>query len=172
MTKDRFSFRYIDAVRMHILSGQIESNADAARLLNVSEQTIRDWRKQYPHFEREFRVAMADALAGVTSQAFSLARQGDGPMIKFLLERRGGPAWQARQHIDHTSNGNSLANILAEHGAMSDEEAYERGLIIDNEDTGDDETSSEIPYYTDVEYFDPEEDEDRDEFDENGEPIR
>jgi hypothetical protein len=142
---DGFRHLYIDAIRLHILSGQCENNADAARLLGVDETTIVKWRSKYPHFDREFRVAVAEALAGVTSGAFILARQGDGGMIRFILERRGGTAWQARQHIDHTSNGNTMAALIAEHGEMDEYEARERGLIIDDveydelDDAGNDE---------------------------------
>lgn len=171
--RDGFQRRYIDIIRLHILSGQVETNADAARLLGVSEGTIKAWRTKYEHFDREFRVAVADALAGVTSQAFEIANQGSESMIRFILERRGGPAWQNKQQIDHTSNGSTLASILAEHGTMDDDEARERGLIIDNEEHEDGgETGSEIPYYDEVEYYDPDEEEDRDEFDEDGTRTR
>ena len=171
MRRDGFSYRYVDIIRLHILSGQVETNADAARLLGVTEQTIRAWRSRYSHFDREFRVALAEALAGLTSQAFALAMNGSEGMLKFCLERRGGPAWQSKQQIDHTSNGNTLQNLIAEHGQMDMHEARERGLIIDSDN---DAENSEIPYYEDVEYdeeggFGTEED--RDEFDEDGQPL-
>jgi len=134
--KDGFSYHFIDALRLYVLSGQVQGNADAARLFGVSERTVREWRNKYAAFDKQFRVALADMVASVASVALDRALEGSDTMLKFILERRGGEAWQMRQHVDHTSNGNTMAAILAEHGELDEEEARERGLIYDEDAEG------------------------------------
>ncbi|MEJ2124807.1 MAG: hypothetical protein P8Y47_08355, partial [Alphaproteobacteria bacterium] len=128
-----------DSLRLHVLSGQVQGNADAARLYGVTERRIKEWRNKYPAFDREFRVALADALATLTNEAMERAMEGSDTMLRFFLERRGGEAWQMRQHIDHTSNGNTMAALIAEHGELDEEEARERGLIYDADEYSDED---------------------------------
>jgi hypothetical protein len=110
----------------------ITSERALGRAFRVSTQTIRDWREAYPAFDEAIESG-ADGLAvEMTSIVVDAARDGDARLALDILKLRG-EAWKPKAALDHTSNGETLSALLAQHGAMSDKEAIDKGLIIDHE---------------------------------------
>lgn len=122
----RFLYRYVLTVEKFALAGYT-SNDEIARLLRVRTNDVLAWRKQYPVFDDACELALHEANAVVASFAYERAQEDDA-MARYWLDRRA-PAFKPKQQTDHTSNGHTLAGLLAEHGRMSDEEAAERGLV-------------------------------------------
>lgn len=162
----KFRYVYIMRVREMAISG-VTSNAEIAERLGVFEKDVRDWRQKIPKFDRECRVAVSEANQVVANFAYRRACEDD-TMARWWLDRRH-PEFMPKQKLDHTSNGNTLKDLLAEHGAMDEEEARERGLIYD----GDDES---IPLGAEDECEETETEFNAeaglDDYDEDGQPIR
>lgn len=123
--------RFIRLARDYARSG-ITTHAALARLFNVSENCIAYWREQHPPFDRAILTGNDVLIEECTWHVLEAVRSGDSRMALEILKLRG-EAWKPKTSLDHTSNGETLTALLAQHGAMSDKEAIDKGLIIDHE---------------------------------------
>jgi hypothetical protein len=162
----RYSPRFIQVARTLSAAG-IDSNVQLASYFNVDESTVRSWRNKDPAFNAAIETGCMEMVAECTHRMLTFSREGSETATRYLLDRRA-DGFKPKQQLDHVSNGNTLKALLAEHGAMSMQEARERGLIYDAEDGPllDDVEYEEAPYEADG---DPEP---LDEFDEDGRPAK
>jgi transposase-like protein len=110
----------------------VTSERALARQFAVDGGTIRYWRLQYPAFDAAIRSGEEDLAVECTSRMLDFSREGSETATRYLLDRRV-EAFKPKAAMDHTSNGETLSALLAQHGAMSDKEAIDKGLIIDHE---------------------------------------
>lgn len=153
---------FVGIVRDLALSG-ISTNAEIGAVLRRSEAQIRNYRRVYPEFDEACELTLIHANVAVTKYTFKRAQEDD-TMARYWNDRRN-PAFMPKQKLDHTSNGNTLKALLDEHGRMDEEEARERGLIRDADESVQGFEDDEPDTIED-------EPEDLDEFDEDGRPIR
>lgn len=126
-----FRSSYIAAVERMAIGGY-STNAEIASVLGKTEQTISRWRRAVPRFNAACEQTLMLANCEVANFTFQRAREDD-TMARYWNDRRN-PAFMPKAKHDHVSNGNTLKALLAEHGHMDEDEARERGLIIDAED--------------------------------------
>lgn len=110
----------------------ITSHASLSRLFNVSENCVAQWRERYPAFDAAIRSGEDDLAVECTSRMLDFSREGSETATRYLLDRRV-EAFKPKTALDHTTNGETLTALLAQHGAMSDKEAIDKGLIIEHE---------------------------------------
>jgi hypothetical protein len=128
----RYRKSFIRVARVLSAAG-VTSNVELAAHFGVGESTIRDWRKKDPDFAHAIIGGHSEMVANLTDEAVHMALIDKDPqMIRYLLDRRA-DAFKPKAAMDHTSNGETLSALLAQHGAMSDKEAIDKGLIIDHE---------------------------------------
>lgn len=108
----------------------VTSERALGRLFNVDGGTIRYWRANYPAFDAAIRSGEDDLAVECTSRMLDFSREGSETATRYLLDRRV-EAFKPKTSLDHTSNGETLSALLAQHGEMSDKEAIDKGLIID-----------------------------------------
>lgn len=127
---ERFYRKSFIRVARTLSAAGINTNAALARHFYVSETTIGRWRKQDPAFDAAILNGEDDLAAECTERMLEFSRQGSETATRYLLDRRA-EAFKPKAALDHTSNGETLSALLAQHGAMSDKEAIDKGLIID-----------------------------------------
>lgn len=128
----RYHKSFIRVARVLSAAG-VTTNVELAAHFGVVESTIRDWRKKDPAFDQAVLGGHSELIMNLTDEAVRLALEDKDPtMIRYLLDRRA-DAFKPKTSLDHTSNGETLSALLAQHGAMSDKEAIDKGLIIDHE---------------------------------------
>lgn len=108
----------------------INTNAAFARHFGVSDDTIANWRKLDLAFDSAILNGEDDLAAECTERMLKFSRDGSETATRYLLDRRA-EAFKPKSAVDHTSNGETLSALLAQHGEMSDKEAVDKGLIID-----------------------------------------
>jgi hypothetical protein len=156
-----FRSAYIGVVRGLVLSGYT-TNAEIASVLRKTEAQVKKWRQAVPAFNEACEMTLIQANVMTTNYAFKRANEDDASN-RYWNDRRN-PAFMPKQKVDHTSNGNTLAALLAEHGRMDMDEARDRGLIIDAEDFEEIHDRTDAIAYSDEEELD--------EYDEDGQPLR
>lgn len=128
MARDGFNYAFIIRVRECIFAGY-ETDADIGKYAcgGASARTVKSWRLKYPEFNRACERALMDVNIELSQKALDMARAGDASMVKFLLERRNS-AFKPRHETTVGPTG-ALAELLKMR--MSDQEARDRGLILD-----------------------------------------
>lgn len=129
--KGKWHPRNIRLARDYSRAG-ITTDSALGRLLGVTQQCIGKWRSQYPAFDAAILSGADDLAVECTSRMLDFSREGSETATRYLLDRRV-DAFKPKTSLDHTSNGETLSALLAQHGAMSDKEAIDKGLIIDHE---------------------------------------
>ena len=129
--KSKWRPAFIRLAREYSRAG-ITSNRQIARLLGVNIATIAKWRAEYPAFDSSIDGGEDELAIECTSRMLELSRGGSETATRYLLDRRV-ESFKPKSGVDHTSNGETLSALLAQQAEMSDKEALEKGLIIDDE---------------------------------------
>lgn len=128
--QDRIYRKSFIRIARTLSAAGINSNAAFARHFGVHESTVARWRKQDPAFDSAILNGAEEFIVECTQIVQDAIRNGDSRLAFDALKVRG-EAWKPKTSLDHTSNGETLSALLAQHGAMSDKEAIDKGLIID-----------------------------------------
>jgi hypothetical protein len=129
-SRDNFLFAYIRRAERAVVAGYTtDEEIGLYACEGASANAVRGWRRKYPAFDLAIRRASLDINVEMAHRMIEFSRQGSESATKFWLERRN-TVFMPKQEVQHGHTG-ALADMLRKR--MSDDEAREKGLIIDVE---------------------------------------
>ncbi len=89
---------YCEAVFKLCLLGA--TNEEMANFFNVSNETIKRWKKKYPKFSSAIKEGKEDADSNVAKSLYNTAMDGNTTAQIFWLKNRNPTRWRDKQEID------------------------------------------------------------------------
>jgi flagellar motility protein MotE (MotC chaperone) len=93
----------VEALASVLTKGQI------ADYMGMSENTLREREREDERIAEAYKRGKSKAIASVASNLLTQARAGNLTAIIFYLKTQA--KWQETNHVDHTTNGESITGI-------------------------------------------------------------